>query len=118
MKIAWVTPNIYLTGQMRLDPDALGLYLKTKGCSDATRDSYFHDSDALNIPSVAGKLCYNSFEVGLNPNVRSVRSDKLEHVVNMLKQKHGSVFEHMVFQFIFQNVSRVFTHELVSYAEY
>jgi thymidylate synthase (FAD) len=113
MKIVWVKPEIHLVGQMRLDAVALATYLRSIGCSQATVDSYFHDADALNIPSVAGKLCYKSFEIGLNPNVRSVRSDKMEHVVNMIKQKHGSVFEHMFFSFIFQNVSRVFTHELV-----
>jgi thymidylate synthase (FAD) len=111
--VSWVTPNVYLIGATKLDSEALGLYLKAKGCSDTTAESFSHDSDALNMVSVAGKLCYNSFEVGLNPNVRSIRTDKLEHVVNMIKQKHGSVFEHFTFNFIFQNVSRVFTHELV-----
>ena len=60
-----------------------------------------------------GRLCYRSWEPGLNPNVTKVRTDQDEYLRNILKQKHGSVLEHISYSFVFHNVSRVLTHELV-----
>lgn len=62
---------------------------------------------------VMGRICYKSWRPGLNPNVTKVRSDSKEYLENILKSGHGSVLEHAQFSFIFENVSRVFTHELV-----
>lgn len=60
-----------------------------------------------------GRLCYKSFEVGLNPNVTKVREGNDVYLGNVLKQKHGSVFEHATATFALLDVSRIFTHELV-----
>jgi thymidylate synthase (FAD) len=61
----------------------------------------------------AGRLCYRSWKPGLNPNVTKVRADHAGYLRNILKQGHGSVLEHVSWSFVFHNVSRVFTHELV-----
>jgi thymidylate synthase (FAD) len=45
--------------------------------------------------------------------VTKVRTDHDEYLRNILKQGHGSVLEHVSYSFVFHNVSRVFTHELV-----
>lgn len=50
---------------------------------------------------------------GLNPNVKKVRTDQDEYLEHILESGHGSVLEHANFTFVFHNVSRVFTHELV-----
>jgi thymidylate synthase (FAD) len=71
------------------------------------------DNDAQNLAEFAGKMCYRSWEPGLNPNVRRVRDDQLVYLQNILAQAHGSVLEHISFTFVLHNVSRVFTHELV-----
>ena len=60
-----------------------------------------------------GRLCYGSFEVGLNPNVTRIRPEQEEYLKNVISQGHGSVFEHSTLSFAFINISRVFTHELV-----
>jgi thymidylate synthase (FAD) len=60
-----------------------------------------------------GRLCYKSFEVGLNPNVTKVREGNDVYLGNVLRQKHGSVFEHATVTFALLDVSRIFTHELV-----
>jgi len=60
-----------------------------------------------------GKLCYKSFEAGVNPNVKKVRRDSEEYIGNILKQHHGSVLEHASVSFVLLNVSRILTHELV-----
>ena len=49
----------------------------------------------------------------MNPNVKKIREDQTEYIGNILKSKHGSVLEHAVTHWVFADVSRVFTHELV-----
>lgn len=61
----------------------------------------------------AGRLCYRSWKPGLNPNVTKVRENSQDYFTNILKTGHGSVLEHASYTFLFQDVSRVFTHELV-----
>lgn len=60
-----------------------------------------------------GRLCYRSFDVGLNPNITKVREETPAYIANVLSQLHGSVFEHAQYGFIISGGSRVFTHELV-----
>lgn len=69
--------------------------------------------DSEDVVEVGGRLCYRSWEPELNPNVKKVRENRKEYLENILKSGHGSVLEHVSFSFIFHNVSRVFTHELV-----
>jgi thymidylate synthase (FAD) len=51
--------------------------------------------------------------VGLNPNITKVREGNAEHLKNVIESGHGSVLEHCMINFMFCDVSRVFTHELV-----
>jgi thymidylate synthase (FAD) len=59
------------------------------------------------------RACYKSYAPKLNANVSKVREDSAEYIENILKSGHGSVLEHAQFSFMFHDVSRVFTHELV-----
>lgn len=70
-------------------------------------------SDAELLIEFGGRLCYKSFSVGSNPNVSRVRDDSEDYIGNILKHKHGSVLEHASVSFLFMNVSRILTHELV-----
>jgi len=63
-------------------------------------------SDAERLAEFAGRLCYMSQR---NPANRSTG----EYLTNILKQGHGSVFEHAVFVVLIEGVSRSLTHELV-----
>jgi thymidylate synthase (FAD) len=72
-----------------------------------------HESDAETLVEFMGRLCYKSFEVGLNPNVTKIREGNQPYLANVLKQKHGSVFEHAYTTFVLCNISRILTHELV-----
>jgi thymidylate synthase (FAD) len=64
------------------------------------------------LVSLAAKRCYNSFKPGANPNVTKVRESLADHLGNVLKQGHGSVFEHAMFNFGIENLTRVATAEL------
>lgn len=74
-------------------------------------------SDAELLVEFAGRLCYKSFEPGLNANVTKVREGNSAYIENVLKQAHGSVFEHATTTFALLNVSRIFTHELVRHRQ-
>jgi thymidylate synthase (FAD) len=69
-------------------------------------------TDASSLVALCGKRCYNSFEVGLNPNISKIRTDHSEYITNVLKSGHGSVLEHATWSFAIENVSRVFTGEM------
>jgi thymidylate synthase (FAD) len=69
-------------------------------------------TDPALLVALAAKRCYMSFEAGINPNVTRIRRDWTEYLDNVLKSGHGSCFEHCVFTFAIENVSRVFTGEM------
>lgn len=62
--------------------------------------------------ALAGKRCYMSFQKSLNPNLSRIRKEYDAYFDNILNSGHGSVLEHSVFSFAFENVSRVFTAEM------
>ena len=62
--------------------------------------------DCDQIPEIAGRLCYMSFN---SPRPGGNKA-YLEHI---LEVGHGSVLEHSVWSFIFTGISRSCSHELV-----
>lgn len=105
-----VEPKIFLIGETRIVEEGLNAYLEHIGVPEWTSDA---PTDVEKIVEAMSRLCYKSFKVGLNPNVVKIREHNDEYLANILKVKHGSVIEHPVINFIFADVSRVFTHELV-----
>src|SRR5512141_1845111 len=63
-------------------------------------------SDGERIAEFAGRLCYMSQH---NPAGRTTA----EYLRNILRQGHGSVFEHAVYVLLVEGISRSCTHELV-----
>lgn len=107
-------PEVYLIARTEVDYIALGDYLGSIGAGDwLTTAAVRNPPSGELLVEAAGRLCYRSWKPGLNPNVTKVRTDSGEYLRNILESKHGSVLEHVSMTFIFQNVSRVFTHELV-----
>jgi len=105
-----VTPKVFLIGETKLVYSGLGAYLNhinTKWRTDGT------SSDSELLAEIFGRLCYRSWEAGMNPNVKKVREGNDRYLGNIIKSRHGSVLEHPVTNWIFADVSRVFTHELV-----
>lgn len=109
-----VEPQVYLVAKPDLDYDEMARYLREVG---GERWLERLDKDELNDPQnlleFAGRLCYRSWEPGLNPNVRRVRTEQTDYLRNILKSAHGSVLEHANFTFVLHDISRVTTHELV-----
>lgn len=105
-----VTPQVYLVGCTEIKVDSLDQYLRDIGVENWETDA---GSDPEVLSEVMGRVCYRSFAPGLNPNVTKIREGNEKYLANIIAQRHGSVFEHAVLNFIFTGVSRVFTHELV-----
>src|SRR5687768_6805490 len=63
-------------------------------------------SDGERIAEFAGRLCYMSQH---NPAGRTTA----EYLQNILRQGHGSVFEHSVYVVLIEGISRSCSHELV-----
>jgi thymidylate synthase (FAD) len=108
--VKFVEPKVFLIGETRVVEDGLQDYLNHLGVPLWKTDA---PSDSERLCEVMGRLCYRSFEPGLNPNVTRVREGNDLYLGNIVKVGHGSVLEHASLNFIFADVSRVVTHELV-----
>lgn len=109
-----VTPHVRLVARPELDYEEVAAYLaEVGGESWLERMDRGELDDAQNLAEFAGRICYRSWEPGLNPNVKRVRTDQSAYLQNILSSAHGSVLEHISFSFVFHDVSRVATHELV-----
>ncbi|HOV75425.1 MAG TPA: FAD-dependent thymidylate synthase [Candidatus Hydrogenedentes bacterium] len=106
----FVEPKVFLVGETRAVESGLQAYFDHVGVSDWKTDA---PSDAERLCEIFGRLCYRSFEPGLNPNVTRVRQGNAPYLRHIEEVGHGSVLEHATVNFIFADVSRVFTHELV-----
>lgn len=105
-----VEPKAFLIGETALIPDNIDEYLEYIGVPEWESDAV---TDGEELIEIMGRLCYRSFKVGLNPNVTKIRERNDEYIKNIIAVRHGSVVEHVLLNFIFSDVSRVFTHELV-----
>lgn len=112
-----VAPSVQLVASPVVDLDAIEEYLTDVGGLGWLRRVEESVEDGITngeaLVEVGGRLCYRSWEPGLNPNVSKVREDSGEYLGNIVSSGHGSVLEHANYSFIFHNVSRVFTHELI-----
>ncbi|GAA0397762.1 FAD-dependent thymidylate synthase [Streptomyces luteireticuli] len=113
-----VEPEVFLVARPGIDYTAVAAYLEEVGGGDwlARMDRGELDgalNDPQNLAEFAGRICYRSWEPGLNPNVTRIRTDQDAYLANILSSMHGSVLEHVSFTFVLHQVSRVLTHELV-----
>lgn len=106
-------PKVYLFGETKLIYDgeipAICEYLEDVGAPDFETD----EENVEALLEIYGRACYRSFKPGLNKNVTRVREGNRDYLGNIINVGHGSVIEHGVVNFMFHDVSRVFTHELV-----
>ena len=108
-------PKVFVLGEQTIDKTEVYGYLKHLGAEkwyqENVEDSVVSDAELLS--EVYSRGCYKSFGAGLNPNVTKVREGNDTHLQNVIESQHGSILEHSTLNFMFSDVSRVFTHELV-----
>jgi thymidylate synthase (FAD) len=108
-----VTPKVYCIGEPMINVREMAAYLQ-----DVGGQAWFNRVFQTDLPAAEGlvefmgRLCYKSWEPGLNKNVTKVREDRGDYLLNILKSSHGSVLEHAMFNFVIHNGSRVFTAEM------
>jgi len=111
-----VEPTTHLIGCTQLDLHAVSGYLRATNQSsflaDIAKARQQGLSDLEIISSFYAKLCYSALTPGKNENISRTR-DIADNVRATLEHGHGSVFEHVSFNFVTTNCSRVFTHEMV-----
>jgi thymidylate synthase (FAD) len=110
-------PSVHLIARPSVDAEGMRAYLEGVGGTSWLErrlgETGGSPNDAQLLVEFSGRVCYRSWEPGLNPNITRIREDQAEYLGNLLRSLHGSVLEHANFTFAFCNVSRVFTHELV-----
>src|SRR5271155_3267705 len=113
----FVEPQVYMIGETKVDLAQVKQMLRSLGGSTAlgwlSKTVPNAQSEGELLTEIAGRICYKSFGVGLNPNVTKIRQNSKDYIDNTLAKGDGSIFEHASCTFAFLNVSRVFTHELV-----
>jgi thymidylate synthase (FAD) len=110
------TPQVFLVARPSVVVDGMRAYLETvAGASwlDMREEARSELSDGELLAEFGGRMCYRSWEPGLNPNVTRIRTDQHQYFANVLRSAHGSVLEHANYSFALRNCSRVLTHELV-----
>jgi thymidylate synthase (FAD) len=109
-----VRPIVIKIGETRLIRDGIRTMLRELGVSETGLKRFDGMPDSgETLMEIAGRICYESFEVGLNPNVTRIREDSKDYFENLLKKGDGSVLEHSFLSWAVLNASRVATHELV-----
>ncbi|HEX5224144.1 MAG TPA: FAD-dependent thymidylate synthase [Solirubrobacteraceae bacterium] len=108
-------PAVFLVARPSVDLEGMRAYLAEVG-GESWLDQRVQEGEPNPgelLAEFAGRICYRSWEPGLNANVTRVRTDRHAYFGNILASLHGSVLEHASYSFAFRSVSRVFTHELV-----
>jgi thymidylate synthase (FAD) len=109
-----IEPKVIKLAETRLDPKGvqqLAEHYQAVEWLNNARNLQPNESEFL--IELAGRACYRSFGVGLNPNVTKIRDNPRDYLTNVLEKGDGSILEHANVTFAFLNVSRIFTHELV-----
>jgi thymidylate synthase (FAD) len=109
-------PQVFLVARPSVNVEGMRAYLDSVGGGswlELREEAREQLNDGELLAEFGGRMCYRSWEPGLNPNVTRIRTDQKEYFANVLRSAHGSVLEHANFSFAFRNVSRVFTHELI-----
>ncbi len=114
-----VTPKVFFLAEPAIhygsaaDP-GLTAWLDHIGGAEALAClKHVEGEDIEQIIEFMARRCYKSFAPGLNPNVSKIRTDSAAYHANIAKQRHGSVVAHGMVTYAFEDVSRVFTHEIV-----
>src|SRR3954463_11679734 len=110
-------PKVYLISRPSINTKAMLDYLREIG-GEAWYERVGVKLALSEIPAAEGliefmgRLCYKSWEPGLNKNVTKIREDRSDYMLNLLRSAHGSVLTHAWFSFVIHDGSRVFTAEM------
>ena len=111
-----VAPKVYFVGHTEINYAEIKRYLTESNNTDFLESMELAASQGISnaeiLCSLFAKMCYKSLSLGQNKNVTRIR-DIEDNLLGCFKTGHGSIFEHISFNFIAADCSRIFTHELV-----
>lgn len=108
MKI--VQPKVKLIGKTKISHEGMSSFLLETG-NEAFID-LCSGNDSIDLCAFYAKLCYQSLSLGHNSNITKIRKN-IDNLKNVIKTGHGSVLEHVTFNFVVENVSRIETTEQI-----
>lgn len=112
--MAEVQPRVVKLAETRIDQAGISQLMEHYGAEGWLSDARnTRKNEAEFLIEIAGRSCYRSFGIGLNPNVTKIRDNARDYLTNVLENGDGSILEHATVTFAFLNVSRILTHELV-----
>jgi thymidylate synthase (FAD) len=114
------TPTVYRVQQPHLDVQGVKAYLTEVGglawYERVVAPNLLSLDHTATLVEFMGRLCYKSWEPGLNRNVTKIREDQGDYLLNVLRSEHGSVLSHAHWGFAIHDGSRVFTAEMNRHA--
>lgn len=109
-----IEPLVVKLAETKLDQEGVKRLAEHYAAVDwVERAKQLQPNDSEFLIELAGRACYKSFGVGMNPNITKIRDNPRDYLTNVLEKGDGSILEHATVTFAFLNVSRVFTHEVV-----
>ncbi|WP_032380981.1 FAD-dependent thymidylate synthase [Rhodococcoides fascians] len=111
LDVQLIAHTVFIPPTLPADDDGHREAIFMPDWSNAVSEDGPYDGQAL--AEFAGRACYQSFEKS-NAKTRA----NADYLLNILKQKHGSVLEHASVSFYLQGVSRSLTHELVRHRHF
>ena len=109
-----IEPLVVKLAETKLDQEGVKRLAEHYAAVDwVERARQLQPNDSEFLIELAGRACYKSFGVGINPNITKIRDNPRDYLTNVLEKGDGRILEHATVTFAFLNVSRVFTHEVV-----
>jgi thymidylate synthase (FAD) len=110
-----VRPIVIKIGETKADPIAMAEVLRHLGVSEDYASWFLSTraADAQGLIEFAGRMCYESYQPHLNPNVTKIREDPAAYYRNILLRGDGSILEQSHLVFALLQISRVCSHEIV-----
>jgi thymidylate synthase (FAD) len=109
-----IEPLVIKLAETKLNQNGVRQLIEHYSAPDWFRKArHLQPNDSEFLIELAGRTCYRSFGVGLNPNITKVRENPRDYLTNVLEKGDGSILEHATVTFAFLNVSRIFTHEVI-----
>src|SRR5207249_7026823 len=96
-----VRPIVIKIGETVVHPEALGRVLAEVGASETASSKFLgtHGTDGQTLTEFAGRICYESYEPGLNLNVTGIRGEPADYFRNIVSRVGGSMLDESAVSF-------------------